>query len=297
MSELIYNIRNIFVATGRESCLQQHGCTAYRIPPYQRGYKWGSDENQPVHTLLSDLQRAWKSKAKEYLLQAITVKRVSDERGGWVLEVIDGQQRLTTLFILIHALKRRLTASVRPNIAENKLRYSIRHEAPTLDELVAACLESDAAEEDFDRLKQAHRVDDEERQDCYYLKCAALRCVHALRDHSADSAFQSAADVADFQEFVLREVKLMVNAVEAHISGEEIFGNLNSNRIVLTETELIKGLLLTRVAREPAAIRPRRYREVLEMRIRLGREWDAVNQWASVPEIKRLHSHPIGRAL
>ena len=292
MSELIYNVQEVFDSSTRRGCLQQYGCSAYRIPPYQRGYKWGSAINQPVERLLSDVKQAWKSKAKEYLLQAITVKKVSDGQNGWVLEVIDGQQRLTTLFILIHAMNHRIEKAARPNIAEHKLRYSIRHEAPILDDLVASWIESiEDSPINFDQLKAAHNVDHESRQDCHYLKCAALRCVHDL---GSALSFQTDTDVADFRKFVFEEVKLMVNAVEAHVAGEVIFGNLNSNRVDLTEKELIKGLLLTRVAREPGATRPRHYREVLEMRIQLGREWDEINHWANLPEIRSLYFHGFG---
>ena len=290
MTELLYNVHDIFDAVGRSGCLQQHGCRAFRIPPYQRGYKWGSEENQPVETLLRDLRQAWKGKAKEYLLQAITVKKIANAQDGAVLEVIDGQQRLTTLFILVHALKHHLTGSVRSNIAENRLRYSIRHEKQSLDAMVTAWIaqvEKPAA--NFNQLKSAQNVDHQKHQDCYYLQCAVLRCLHALGDASPRSSFQSKEHLEDFQKFLLHEVKLMVNAVEPHISGEEIFGNLNANRILLTETELIKGLLLTKVAREPSAGRPRRYREVLEMRIQLGRKWDELNHWANLPEIQSLY--------
>jgi hypothetical protein len=236
------------------------------------------------------LKQAWHRKAKEYLLQAITVKKVTDGPDGPVLEVIDGQQRLTTLFILIHAMNFRIEKSVRPNIAENKLRYSIRNESPGLNDLVSEWIGSVADSKDnFDQLKKALKVDQESRQDCYYLKCAALRCTYDLGNRSASPGFQTDNEIVDFRNFVFHEVKLMVNAVEAHVSGEVIFGNLNSNRIVLTETELIKGLLLTRVARETDVTRPRRYREVLEMRIQLGRKWDELNHWANQPEIRSLY--------
>jgi hypothetical protein len=286
MSELIYNIHDIFDSVSRRGCLQQHGCGAFRIPPYQRGYKWGSEKDQPVESLLSDLKQAWRSKAKEYLLQAITVKKVPGVKSGSVLEVIDGQQRLTTLFILIHALNFRVDKSVRPNIAAQKLQYSIRHKTHSLDELVASWIESVGNSSDhFDQLKNNHSVEKEDHQDSYYLKCAALRCMDALRSQPGEPAFQNIQDIGHFRNYVLRDVKLMVNAVEAHVSGEVVFGNLNTNRVVLTELELIKGLLLTRVAREPAG----RYREVLEMRIQLGRKWDEINHWVNLPEIRSLY--------
>lgn len=289
MSELIYSVEKIFLATG-SGCLQQYGCIAYRIPPYQRGYKWGSETNQPVERLISDLKQAWTNKAKEYLLQAITVKKVRDEHGEWVLEVIDGQQRLTTLFILIHAINRRLGNTEPTDTVRNRLCYSIRHKEQTLDDMIVNWMqEVEAPIKSFEAAKKDQAVDGEQQQDCYYLRCALLRCMFELSERAKQPGFASSEDVAKFRDYVLGEVKLMVNSVEAHVAGEVIFGNLNSNRVGLTEIELIKGLLLTKVAREPAATRTRGYREVLEMRIQLGRTWDEINHWANLPEIQSLY--------
>jgi hypothetical protein len=290
MSELLFNVRGIFDASTRRGCLTQYGCRAYRIPPYQRGYKWGSEDNQPVERLLSDLTQAWKGHAKEYLLQAITVKKVSDGGHSGALEVIDGQQRLTTLFILLRTLNTRLSNSEDPNIAEGKLRYAIRHEALSLDDLVSSVIDSVGdSTASFATLKDEQGVAQERHQDGYYLKCAVLRCLHALRSDPSSSDFPSEQELAKFRSFVLEDVKLMVNAVEPHVSGEVIFGNLNTNRVDLTETELIKGLLLTRVAREPVAERTRRYRETLELRLQLGRKWDELHRWANQPEHRSLY--------
>ena len=61
----------------------------FYIPSYQRGYRWGKDE---VERLLDDIHA---NGANGYCLQPIVVRRRKD---GY--ELIDGQQRLTTLFLL-----------------------------------------------------------------------------------------------------------------------------------------------------------------------------------------------------
>jgi hypothetical protein len=289
MSELIFSVREIFDDTTRKGCLPQYGCLAYNIPPYQRGYKWGSEDKEPVERLLSDLTEAWKAGAKEYLLQAITVKKVSTGESGSVLEVIDGQQRLTTLFILLSTLDKIGGNQAAPGIAKDKLRYSIRHKNHTLDDLVSSAIHPSGADSTagFDELKMQHKVEGGQ-QDDYYLKCAALRCFTHLRIKEG-TAFSTEEKLLQFSDFVVHKVKLMINAVEPHISGEVIFGNLNTNRVVLTETELIKGLLLTRVAREPSTARSRQYRETLEMRIQLGRKWDEIHKWSNAPDVKSFY--------
>lgn len=67
---------------------------AFFIPSYQRGYRWTADE---VTKLLDDI---WESTGKRYSLQPIVVKSL----GGGKWELIDGQQRLTTLWLLLRAV-------------------------------------------------------------------------------------------------------------------------------------------------------------------------------------------------
>lgn len=65
----------------------------FEIPPYQRLYEW---EEKQIETLLEDVKKAQKDqKEKKYFIGNIVV---SKEKGRYVL--IDGQQRLTTLFLI-----------------------------------------------------------------------------------------------------------------------------------------------------------------------------------------------------
>jgi len=64
---------------------------SFFVPAYQRGYRWGRLE---VRQLLDDVTA---SEGKRYYLQPIVVKRMPDGR----LELIDGQQRLTTLHLML----------------------------------------------------------------------------------------------------------------------------------------------------------------------------------------------------
>src|SRR5574344_417919 len=79
----------------------------FHIPSYQRGYRW---ERKQVEDLLKDLTD-FSKKARDgefYCLQPVVVKEkqweVNEETiNGW--EVIDGQQRLTTLLLLLKYLQ------------------------------------------------------------------------------------------------------------------------------------------------------------------------------------------------
>jgi hypothetical protein len=70
------------------------------VPDYQREYVWGDRE---VARLLEDFDEQL-SNDSEYFIGMVLVAPTAQGR----LEVIDGQQRLTTLFLLICALRRRL---------------------------------------------------------------------------------------------------------------------------------------------------------------------------------------------
>jgi len=69
----------------------------YKIPVYQRNYAWEEDQ---IRALIKDVYDSFKtSKPKYYIGTLVTYKR--DEG---VYEVIDGQQRLTTIYIILKVL-------------------------------------------------------------------------------------------------------------------------------------------------------------------------------------------------
>lgn len=71
----------------------------YTIPPYQRNYAWGAKE---IEQLIQDIidQSKLPDKKNYYIGTVVTYHRVDGK-----FEVIDGQQRLTTLTLLINVLK------------------------------------------------------------------------------------------------------------------------------------------------------------------------------------------------
>src|SRR4051794_17792052 len=80
------------------------------VPAYQRGYRWGGDE---VTRLLDDISE---SSGRKYFLQPIVAKRLGDAK--W--ELVDGQQRLTTLLLIFRYIHEHLP-NVRP-------KYSLEYE-------------------------------------------------------------------------------------------------------------------------------------------------------------------------
>lgn len=78
---------------------------SFYIPSYQRGYKWTSKE---VNDILNDIndfkpRQIDNSDAKTwYCLQPIVVKTFNNDESKF--EVIDGQQRLTTIYLILYYL-------------------------------------------------------------------------------------------------------------------------------------------------------------------------------------------------
>jgi len=74
----------------------------FLIPEYQRSYVWNEDH---INDLLDDLWFACQNKNdNEYFLGSLVLKRTG-ESGFAEFEVLDGQQRLTTFFILMAVIR------------------------------------------------------------------------------------------------------------------------------------------------------------------------------------------------
>ena len=82
----------------------------FRIPEYQRAYSWTSRERQD---LFGDIEKvcAKGQDAGHFMAAVVCLRREKQTLGTdefHVLEIVDGQQRLTTLIILLNTIKRAL---------------------------------------------------------------------------------------------------------------------------------------------------------------------------------------------
>src|ERR1700730_15888650 len=81
--------------------LTEQAC--YEVPPYQRPYSW---EKENVQQLLEDIWEAYEAKDSEYFMGSlITIEKERDLR----YDVVDGQQRLTTLNLVFARLRDHIT--------------------------------------------------------------------------------------------------------------------------------------------------------------------------------------------
>lgn len=102
-----------------QSILEPRGITAlkglrFRIPSYQRGYRW---EPLQVKQLLDDIVSS--DEDAPYYLQPVVVAPLSaDSTNDIDYDLIDGQQRLTTIYLLLQAL----SAAAIPLSKEEKIK-------------------------------------------------------------------------------------------------------------------------------------------------------------------------------
>lgn len=263
MSELVYSIKQIFNA-GNKSALTDNKASSYYIAPYQRGYKWESNSSYAqVPQMLIDIYEAFVYGTTEYFLQYITVKKLKLDDKGDVLEVIDGQQRLTTLSLLLSRIVVR--NSDLENISYKRLQY-FRYDGDIFTSLQIP----DSEEEDENII----------HQDRYYMVKAVRTIDKFLKLLEENDKLEA------YYHYLLDSVKLIFNIEDENTNSEEVFENLNNNKVPLTNQYLIKGLLLTKaINRTTSFNRTLSYKEILDQRTVMGRVWDEINAWITQPEI------------
>lgn len=259
----IYSVKGIFT-----KLLADANKSNFLIPTYQRGYKWSSeDENSQVRVLMRDLLSAYKNSAERYYLQFITLKDTDS-----VFEVIDGQQRLTTLTILFSLLYSfDESMSKQDNFVENKLIYQIRKNF--IEEFIYnGGIDKITSSEnwgDFSLKNPSHN-----NQDVFYIFHATRTISNFLTE------IQDDIKIDEFYKYISEKVQIIVNILDDEMNSEKIFVNVNKG-VKLKDEDLVKGLLITKI---PLDNKNEQYRltenEINEIRTTLGRQWDELSQWS-----------------
>ncbi len=206
------------------------------IPSYQRGYRWTESQ---VKALLKDIWDFDKSKDGEfYCLQPLLV-RIKQEpsleeikkadsietvrsmlKGSWT--VIDGQQRLTTIYLILKALG---------NEKPFEIEYERHSYINELDKIGGVCSEN---------IEIHHLTTAREKIKDWIIK-------EKLNDTQKE----------ELRGKLLNQTKfIFYNVGELSDDAEhDLFKNLNSGKIALTNAELIKALFLNKVGNEDIANR------------------------------------------
>lgn len=185
---------------------------SFFIPAYQRGYRW--DDIQ-VTDLLDDILEFIELNVKDqkYCLQPIVVKQLPNND----YEVIDGQQRLTTIFIILSRLKKSIT-----DIELFKLKYETR---PTSEQF----------------LIQLDGLLNDDNPDYYYISNAYNvidNWILNKKQNKPSIATTLYSAIAEKVEFIWYQITNDVDAID-------IFTRLNIGKIPLTNSELVKAIFLS----------------------------------------------------
>jgi len=207
------------------------------IPSYQRGYRW---TERQIEDLLEDINAFIPTPIEKtdkktwYCLQPLVIKECDEKtktknnlQGIWY-EVIDGQQRLTSIFLLIHYANEMWVG--KQKISEFEIRYETRDKSfeflqkQKIDEITDEAV-INFANIDFHHITKAY---------------------NKIHDWVKDfkKKYEKDFDNNDFQSKLKSNSKVIWYEVSAEKDAIEIFTRINMGKIPLTNAELIKALFL-----------------------------------------------------
>ncbi len=208
----------------------------YRIPAYQRGFRW---ESQQVEQLLEDIRDFARREDPQpvdfYCLQPLVLRPTDD--GAY--EVVDGQQRLTTVLLVLRHFNARLAEKYRQKL------YTLEYETrPNLLEFLENPTEERAASNiDFYHIDQATKT------------------IEAWFE-------QREGEVETIKAAFLNQAKLIWYELAPAENPVAAFTRLNVGKIPLTNDELIRALFLGRA----------RATGVKSLGLKIAYEWDLLEK-------------------
>jgi hypothetical protein len=211
----------------------------FLVPEYQRGYRWGPHE---VRALLDDI---WGNGPKNYSLQPVVVMKGA----AGDFELVDGQQRLTTLFLVFLYVQRHHLPSATPP-------YTLYYRTRPETEAYLQSLDQDRRTEnaDFFHIYRAWEV------------INAWFAARAVAEGGAHKATYVAVKIHSY----LNEHVRVIWYESQDLDPRALFARLNIGRIPLTSAELVKACLLARSGRDARAIER-------------AAQWDSIEQDLRVP--------------
>ncbi|AAP77627.1 DUF262 domain-containing protein [Helicobacter hepaticus] len=176
------------------------------IPSYQRGYRWGERE---VQALLQDIWdfAQMQNQSDFYCLQPVVVKNNKEK-----YRIIDGQQRLTTIFLIIKLL-------------ENKNFFNISYETRPNSTNFLQNIQDKTQ-------KEVENID-------FYHFHKAYEVIQVFFDNKDINQNK-------FLEVLLNKCKVLWYEIAPKENENEVFIRLNIGKIPLAEAENIKALFLSK---------------------------------------------------
>lgn len=212
----------------------------YEIPAYQRPYSW---EKGNVEQLLDDIWEAYKANDEEYFIGSlITIEREK----GRLYDVVDGQQRLTTLNLILARLRDFIEdPEVRADLGKRVLPknpYTGEEETPRLmlrqrdhsffhRHVLAGQVIPDAIRKDIIKEQDAPKQ----------------RIVENLEAIDAFIGQHEQKTLKLFANFLLSKVYVVFVTTASWQSAYRLFNVLNARGMALSNADLIKNMLFARL--------------------------------------------------
>ena len=192
---------------------------SFTIPYQQRGYKW-TEYN--IINLLQDLADYISSGKGFYCLQPIAIVPIDKSSNHY--SIIDGQQRLTTIYLL-----HKFLFSSQVNLTKETELYHYEYERDVSDERKNLLL------------NKIDNINDKTIDDFYITR--AYKTIDIWFSNNKNK-------IEEFKKLIKNELPEKSLQIIWYIVEEEkshaAFRNINSGKIQLTNTDLIKALLLNR---------------------------------------------------
>ena len=216
----------------------------FTIEGYQRGYRWGEDE---VKHLLEDINEI--PDGQKYCLQPVVVKNVNDK-----YELIDGQQRMTTLYLIMKYLN-----------AYVDINYSIEYTTRKSENGHVGSKELLETIDKIDLSSPSNNIDE------LFIK----------KSYSIIKTWFNGekSKMMSFANKLQKYVTIIWYEVDDDEDSVSIFTRLNIGKINLTNAELVKALFLSRGKKDPEgryAGNPYGIEEKKQHEIALG--WDSMEK-------------------
>ena len=207
----------------------------FNIPIYQRLYVWGEDQ---VLTLLNDLINAYERAEDIFFLGGTLLVEQENDKGRY-FDLIDGQQRFTTLWMLCHAwrdaLEPFLTVTTE-KFAEPRLRFAIRPEVNRFLETLAFGERGKPlpAEEATKRMR------------------IALDLIKSVFEKRAlpMGVMDREAHLTGLTDFVFSNVKFVITTVPRETDLNKLFEVINNRGVQLQHHEILKARMLDALTEE-----------------------------------------------
>lgn len=200
----------------------------FNIPIYQRLYVWGEDQ---VLTLLNDLLNAYEQKNDLFFLGGTLLVEQEGKEGRY-FDLIDGQQRFTTLWLLCTAWQKSLAPFITVTSGEHtvpRLGFAIR---PAVNRFMQGLAFGGAVIDDDVESTQRMRI--------------ALRLMQSIfaKRELPVGVVDREAYLAGLSEFVFQQVKFVITTVPRKTDLNKLFEVINNRGVQLQHHEILKARML-----------------------------------------------------